>query len=207
MVLIFISGFLHGKQQYRRNTARCVREVLHLLRSQRPSQNVTLPVREPLFEYLVSTQLVAQDGGRDVAPIGAVVEIHVESGVAEDVCGAAHSGPLLRRVRTLRHAPLARHDGLPLPEVPPAHRQREVVGGHVAAARGCGNGDGSHLRPQRARGDAGHGGLRVQQRGQIPASGSRGLQLFSCFRCIAVRQPGNGMRGHSILSAPALAVR
>ena len=60
--------------------------MLDFLGVERALEDVSLAVGEPLLEHLVAAQLVAPDGGGDVAPVGAVVEIDVEGGVAER-CG------------------------------------------------------------------------------------------------------------------------
>ena len=62
--------------------------MLHLLGVERAGEDVALAVGEPLLEHLVAAELVAPDGGGDVAPVGAVVEVDVERGVADAVRSA-----------------------------------------------------------------------------------------------------------------------
>ena len=64
-----------------------------------------------LLEDLVAAELVASHGGGHVAPVGAVVQVNVEVGVAEYRCRVAQGGPFDRGVGTLDGAALAGHDG------------------------------------------------------------------------------------------------
>ena len=73
------------------------------------------------------------------------------------------------RYWALDDAALAGHDGLALSEVAPARREREVVACHVAAVGGGRDGYGGDLGAQRCLGDAGDGGVGVEQGGQLPA--------------------------------------
>ena len=52
-------------------------------RQQRSAQNPAFPVGEPLLEDLVAAELVVPHVHGDVAPIGVVVQVDVEGGVAE----------------------------------------------------------------------------------------------------------------------------
>ena len=45
-------------------------------------EDFMLAVGEPFLEDLVAAELVVPDGGGDVSPVGAVVEVYVEGGVA-----------------------------------------------------------------------------------------------------------------------------
>ena len=47
-------------------------------------KDLAFPVGQPLLEDLVAAQLVVPNGGRDVPPAGAVVQLDVDGGVAED---------------------------------------------------------------------------------------------------------------------------
>ena len=49
-----------------------------LVRRQQPVEDSALPVGEPLPEDLVATELVAPDSGRNIAPVGMVVQVDVE---------------------------------------------------------------------------------------------------------------------------------
>ena len=82
--------------------------MLHLFRLQGTVKDAALPVGEPLLEYLVSSQLVAPHCGRDVAPVGAVVEVDAKGGVAEGVCGAAQGRVVERPYKAEERAALAR---------------------------------------------------------------------------------------------------
>ena len=69
--------------EYPPNPPRRVRKMLHLFESQRPAQDLPLPVGQPLLEDLVAAELVVPDCGGDVAPVGAVVEVNVNGGIAK----------------------------------------------------------------------------------------------------------------------------
>ena len=101
--------------------------MLDLLRSERAGEDVALAVGEPFLEDLVAAELVAPDGGRDVAPPGAAVQLDVEGGLAEDGACVVEGGAFVRSRYALEDAALAGHDRIALPEVPPAGGEREVV--------------------------------------------------------------------------------
>ena len=58
-------------------------------------RTLPFPVREPLLEDLVATELVVPDGGGDVTPVSPVVQVHVEGGVAQRRDGVGQRGPLI----------------------------------------------------------------------------------------------------------------
>ena len=72
-----------------------------------PAQDFVLAVGEPLLEDLVAAELVVPYGGGDVAPVCAVVEAHVEGGVAEGGGGVAQGGLLRCGAGALDDAALA----------------------------------------------------------------------------------------------------
>ena len=69
--------------QYRSDPPDGIGEVLDFLRSERAGEDVVLSVGEPFLEDLVAAELVAPDGGGDVAPEGVGIEVDVEGGVAK----------------------------------------------------------------------------------------------------------------------------
>ena len=75
--------------QYRCDAAGGVGEVLDFFGEERAVEDGAFAVGEPFLEDLVAAELVVPDGGGDVAPVGAVVEVYVEGGVAEDGGGLA----------------------------------------------------------------------------------------------------------------------
>ena len=58
--------------------------MLHLFGLEGAFEDGVFAVGEPLLEDLVAAEFVAPDVGGDVAPVGAVVEVDVEGGFAED---------------------------------------------------------------------------------------------------------------------------
>ena len=166
-------GNRRNGHQYRRDPPGGIGEVLDFLRSERTGEDVVLPVGEPFLEDLVAPEFVAPDGGGDVAPPGAVVQVDVEGGPAEDGACVVEGGPFVRGMCTLDDAALAGHDRIALPEVSPAGGEREVVARHVAAVDGGGDGDGRDFRAQRALGDAGDGCVRIEELCQLPAPRGR----------------------------------
>ena len=73
-----------GHQQYSPDTSGGVGEVLHLFGLEGAFEDGVFAVGEPFLEDLVAAELVAPDVGGHVAPVGAVVEVDVEGGIAED---------------------------------------------------------------------------------------------------------------------------
>ena len=133
-------------RQYRPDSSCGVGEVLDLLRVQRASEDAAFPVGEPFLEDLVAAELVAPDGGGDVAPEGAGVQVHVERGLAEGGEGVAQGGAFVRREGAFDDAALAGHDRAARSVMAPSGGEREVVAGHVVPVRGGGYGDGGDLR-------------------------------------------------------------
>ena len=75
--------FHRRQHQYRSNTPCGIGEVLDFFGFEGTVEDVAFAVGEPFFEDLVATEFVGPDGGGDVAPEGAVVQVHVEGGFAE----------------------------------------------------------------------------------------------------------------------------
>ena len=126
-------------------------------------------VGQPFLEDLVTAQLVGPDGGGEVTPIGAGVEIDVEGGFAEGGNPIAQGCAFGGCVGAFDNAALAGHDCVACPEMPPPCCQCEIVAGHVAPVDGGGHGKGGDLRAQGALGNAGYGRVRVEQPGQFTA--------------------------------------
>ena len=143
--------------------------MLDLRRCQRAVEDSTLAVGGPFLEHLVAAELVAPDGGGDVAPEGAGVQVHVERGLAEGGEGVAQGVAFLRREGAFDDAALAGHDRAARSVVAPSGGEREVAAGHVAPVRGRGHGDGGGLRTERTRGDARNGVVGVEEAGQLAA--------------------------------------
>ena len=131
--------------QDRHYPPRRVREVLHFLGVQIPAQDLLFPVRKPLLEDLVAAQPVVPNVCGDVAPVGPVVQVDVESRVAQGVYRIAQSGALVGGVEAFHDPSLARHDSVAGAEVSPACGHREIVAGHVAPVIGRRNADGSEF--------------------------------------------------------------
>ena len=173
-----------------------------------PSTAAVLPVAVSI--WLVETGVNGR--GWRAACLGSVV--WVGCGVAGCAGGAAQGGALGCGVGALDYAALAGHDGLALSEVSPAHGQGEVFAGHVAAAGDGRDGDGGDLGAQGAPcrgsgerlGDAGDGGVGVEQGCELPASrGGRG-ELVGRSVLVAVGPAGKrDARPFHARSAPALA--
>ena len=68
-------------------------------------------VGEPLFEDLVSAELVAPDACGDVAPKSAVVQVDIEGGVAEGGESVSESSAFVRREVSFNGAALTGHYG------------------------------------------------------------------------------------------------
>ena len=75
------------QQQYGGDAAGGLGEVVDFVGVKGAAEDGSLAVGEPLLQDLVAAELVFPDGGGDVAPVGAVVEVDVISGWAEDGLG------------------------------------------------------------------------------------------------------------------------
>ena len=155
-------------------------------------------VGEPFLEDLVAAKFVVSDVGGDVLPVGAAVEVDVVGGLAEDghcrfrvrrgvgggglrvgegVWIPAFAGmtgesiAFFGGIGAFDCLALAGHDGFAAAKVPPAGGEGKVVAGHVAVVGGGGLGDGDDLRSYGSGGDAGHGGVGVEEVGQLAAAG------------------------------------
>ena len=144
-------------------------EVLHFLQSQRTPKYTTLAVREPFLDDLVAAELVAPHGFGDVAPVGVGVEVDIEGRLSQRRQSIPQGGAFIRGIGAFDGVALAGHDGAARADVAPTGGQREVVARHVAPVRGGGNGDGGHLRAERAHRDAGNRGSGVEQGGEHAA--------------------------------------
>ena len=56
-------------------------------------EDFVLAVGEPFLEDLVAAELVVPDGGGDVAPVGAIVEVYLNGGFDEGGGGLAGGRP------------------------------------------------------------------------------------------------------------------
>ena len=166
-------GNRRNGHQYRSDPPRGVGEILNFLRLERTAEDVVLSVGEPFLEDLVAAELVTPDGGGDVAPPSASVQVDVEGGAAEDGACIVEGGPFVRGMCALDDAALAGHDRIALPKVPPAGGEREVVARHVATVDGGGNRNGRDFRAKGALGDAGDWCVRIEEPWQVPASRGR----------------------------------
>ena len=145
--------------------------MLDFFGAERAVEDAAFSVGEPLLEDPVAAEPVAPDGGGDVAPEGAVVEIHVEGRRAEGGEGVGQGGALFGGVVAFDGAALAGHYGAAGAEVAPAGGKREIVAGHVAAVGRGGDGDGGRLRANGRLRDAGDGRFGVEQGGEFASAG------------------------------------
>ena len=108
----------------------------------------------------------------------------------------------------LDDAPLAGHDRIALPEVPPTGGEREVVARHVAAVDGGGYGDGRELRAQRALRNAGDGCVRIEEPRKLPTPRGRSSERRRGVVGVTIRPAGkrNARPFHLECSGIGLAV-
>ena len=144
--------------------------MLDFFGAERAVEDAAFAVGEPFLEDLIAAEPVAPDGGGDVAPEGAVVEIHVEGRGTEGGEGVGQGGALFGGAVAFDGAALAGHDGAAGGEVAPAGGKREIVAGHVAAAGRGGDGDGGRLRANGRLRDAGDWRCGVEQGGKFASA-------------------------------------
>ena len=172
---------------HRRNTPCGVGEVLDFLGLEWTVENGAFAVGKPFLEDLVTAEFVGPDGGGDVAPEGAVVQVHVEGGFTERGEAVAHRCLFIRCVGAFDDPALAWHDGIACSEVSPTSRHRKIVSGHVPAVGGGRYADRGDLRTQRALGNAWHKRVGVEQPGQLAASRGRCNKSLSRAVGLAIR--------------------
>ena len=168
------SGFIFGSLprqhgQDRSNAAGGIGEVPDFFGAEGAGEDGALPVGEPLLEDLVAAELVAPDGGGDVAQEGVGIEVDVEGrvAVAESVQRVAKGCALFRGVGAFDGSALAGHHGIADAVVAPTGGDGEIVARHVVLADGCGDGDGGDRWPQRRSGDAGDWSIGVEESGKL----------------------------------------
>ena len=162
---------------YRRDPPCSIGEVLDFVGVQRTAEDGALTVGEPFLENLVAAETVGPDGG-DVAPEGFVVEVDVKGRLAE--CGQrfAHRGAFIRGKCAFDDPALARHHGVAMAVMAPTGGQGKIVFCQVACSDRRGGGDGRDLRPQRRLGQAGDGGVGIEQRRQFAPARRRPRELL-----------------------------
>ena len=150
----------------------------------------------------------------DVAPVSVAIQVDVERSLTEHARSIAQSGAFVRRVIAFNHPAWAGHDCLARTVMPPSSGQGEVVSVHVTPVHCGGHGNGGDVRAQGSGCHAGDGSIGIKQGGQFAATCGRAGQGFRIaadagkLPALPGRgQPGSGMRGQSIRSAPALAAR
>ena len=75
--------FHRSQQQYRPDPPGRIGEVLDFFGLEGAVKDVAFAIGEPFLEHLVAAEFVGPDGGGDVAPEGAVVQVYIEGGFTE----------------------------------------------------------------------------------------------------------------------------
>ena len=124
--------------------------MLDLVGLEWAAEDIVFAIGEPLFQNLVTAELVGPDGRRHVAPVGTVVQVHIESSIAESRKIVFNDGTFGRCVCPLFGASLAGHYGFSVAMVAPTCGDGEVITCHVAMVDSVRDGDHGQLGAQRA---------------------------------------------------------